>query len=530
MTYLSLIIPFISYILFARARLLRYLHILQQDDYDNNRFLRWMFSSFSFDKRLSFAIFVVWGIGYSFSEIDNFVLISFASLLMFGQSLLEVDPRTSAKKKLVLTNRAKRILFLSMCLSLLLAAAISFYLPIWGWVIAIQMVPFLLVLANFLLQPVEQNYRSQFKKEAQDILFEVDPEVVSVTGSFGKTSVKHLVGHVLSLNARTLMTPGSVNTEMGVSRIIREQLKPGTQFFVTEMGAYGRGSIERLCKFTPPDIGIITAIGPAHLERFKTLKNTAKAKFELAEAVFKKESGKMIIHAQAMDYGKDFDFVAENRDKILVVGSTDEADVFILDRIQNNDGIQVNIRWLNNEYILTSPVYGYHHADNMALAFATAMAVGIEPEKAIIALKSAPQIQHRLEVKKHDDNTIYIDDAFNSNPEGFKSAVDLMKQLTPNGSRSILVTPGIVELGKDHDKVHSDLADHVKDKADIVLVVSPNRIPTFVSVLKESQSVDVHEFSTFTDADVWLRSNVVPGDVVLIENDLPDLFNDRLKL
>jgi len=530
MDLIAIAVACIGFLFFAYRRLLRYLHMLQQDDYNNKRFIKWMFSSGSIDKYLS-AILIVIAVGAFFlrDSVDHSWISVGIGVLFLGWSFIESDPRTAAKKKLVLTKRAKRILYAGLGVCLLVAVVVGSVFGVYGWAIAVQLIPFALCDGNLLLRPFEKKIQNRFRGEAVEKLNSVSPKVVSVTGSFGKTSVKHIVGHVLTLNAKALMTPGSVNTEMGVSRIIREQLNPGTQFFVTEMGAYGIGSIERLCKFTPPDVGIITAIGAAHLERFGSLENTAKAKFELAESVLAEPDGLMILHESVMKYGNNFDFVTSNRDRVTVVGDSSESDLVITRRQQTADGLEIDITWQGEPYSLFSVLYGSHHGDNMALAFATAAVVGIDPKKIVASLKSAPQIKHRLEVKKQPDGTVYIDDAFNSNPKGFEAAMRLMKKITPDTSRSILVTPGIVELGHDHDSVHKNLGKLAAEMADVVVAVNPVRVPTFVEALNNA-GIELVEFDSFAEADVWLRSNVVPGDVVLIENDLPDLFNEPLNI
>jgi len=531
MHLLSVVLFLIGFTIFGYRRLLRYLHMLQQDDYNNNRFLNWMFTSRSIDKKLSLVVLGLGVLAFIFRNSDNsYLFIGAFGLVLLGWSFLETDPREAAKKKLVVTQRAKRILFVGLGFNVLVALLIVLFAPAFLWVLAIQAIPFLLCLGNISLRPYEANIQKGFREEAQAALASVNPKVISVTGSFGKTSVKHIVGHVFSLNTKTLMTPGSVNTEMGVSRILREELQPSCKYFVTEMGAYGIGSIARLCKFTPPDIGIITAIGAAHLERFGSLENTAKAKFELAEAVLAKPEGQMILHDSVMVYGDKFDFIQNNRDRVTVVGSSKDSDIVISRRSQTVDGLEIDLEYKGVTYSLFAVLFGEHHGDNMALAFATAVVVGLDPEKVVASLKSAPQIKHRLEVKKQPDGTVYIDDAFNSNPKGFEAAMGLMKKITPAGSKSILVTPGIVELGDEHDRVHTGLAVKAAELADVVLAVNPSRIPTFVGALSDDASTELVQFETFLEADAWLRANVTAGDVVLIENDLPDLFNDPLDI
>src|ERR1700683_3694665 len=154
--------------------------------------------------------------------------------------------------------------------------------------------------------------------------------VIAVTGSYGKTSVKHILGHVLETAAPTLITPGSVNTAMGIARVIRERLQPHHRYFVVEMGAYGPGSIRRLCALTPPKMGIVTAIGMAHYERFKSLEAVAAAKFELAEAVAA-NGGKTIAAADVLAFAAPRRFAAAHPDLLLAVGSEANAGVTVSD-------------------------------------------------------------------------------------------------------------------------------------------------------------------------------------------------------
>ena len=180
-------------------------------------------------------------------------------------------------------------------------------MPLWA-------VPFTLVLGNILMMPLESRTQRKFWTEAHTKLKRLRPMVIGITGSFGKTSVKHILGHILSMHARTLYTPGSVNTVMGNTRIIREQLKPGVRYFIAEMGAYGIGSIKRLCDLTPPDFGILTTIGEAHYERFKSLETVAQAKFELSEAVIAKD-GKMIVGEEVLAQQYAVDYMNAHRDQ-----------------------------------------------------------------------------------------------------------------------------------------------------------------------------------------------------------------------
>ncbi|MBV8060606.1 MAG: hypothetical protein JO253_03660 [Alphaproteobacteria bacterium] len=194
-------------------------------------------------------------------------------------------------------------------------------------------------------------------------------------------------------------------------------------------------------------------------------------------------------------------------------------------------GLTLSLTWCGMTYALQVPLFGKHHADNVALAFVAAATLGIAPEKIVYALRTVPQIKHRLEVKKQGDMTL-IDDAFNSNPRGFAEAVDVMALLASAGQgRAILVTPGLVELGERHDQVHHDLGVHAAQKSDVVLAIAPDRIPDFITAIQQTApGKTLLLMPTMAAALAWVRDNARASDVVLLENDLPDLYEARLSL
>ncbi len=187
--------------------------------------------------------------------------------------------------------------------------------------------------------PNETAVQKRFWSEAHQKLLSLKPTIVGITGSYGKTSTKHLLGHILEMQAPTLITPGSVNTPMGIARVVRERLAAHHRFFVCEMGAYGPGSIERLCRLAPPDVAVITAIGMAHYERFKTLDTVARTKFELAEAVAEK-NGTVILAEQVLEFEYAKDFRRRYNEKTIVVGTEEDCALRIGSATQTENGIQ----------------------------------------------------------------------------------------------------------------------------------------------------------------------------------------------
>lgn len=531
--------------LVAYRRLRRYLHLFQQDDYDGPRLLSWIVATRSFDWKLSGALLLL-GLGWLAAEetVPPGLWLAAMAICFLAAAAREPNPLIEAKKPLVLTKRARALLHVSFALIvgsglIILATSMqptsSFLAPrAISWTLyylaTMQLMPLSLLAANGLLRPWEMRAQQRFWNEAKERLRDVQPEVIGVTGSFGKTSVKHLLGHVLALNARGFITPGSVNTPMGIARVIREALPDGCTHFVVEMGAYGLGSISKLCELTPPSIGVITAIGEAHYERFRTLDTVTRAKFELAEATLRKDRGLIVVHESVLEQPYARQFVSANRSRVIVCGSKKDADVRIQSCEQRPDGLSIVLETQAGMHRLNVPVFGDHQAGNIAIVFGVSLALALPAQRVAVALRSAPQVAHRLEVSQLEDGSIFVDDAYNSNPEGFRSALALVDRLSDGQRRRVLLTPGLVELGERHDAIHLELGRLASRHVDVAIVVRSDRIPTFVAGLRENATCEVVTLGSLRDAQAWLRLHQTCNDVVLVENDLPDLYERGLTL
>lgn len=545
---LNIILPFLPALilaagvgLFAFKRGLVYLHIFQQEEYDGPRFVGWIQKNRAFDTRAS-ALLIIAEAGRMALAVmlpplaDAWVLpitciyaaALSVSFMMIGR--MHTDPRFVGKKKLVMTARAQRIFMVaSGLLAVLVVMLVANHAPFWLWVLAAQAIPFMLVLGNLCLQPLETVTQKRLLAEAQTKLRTLKPTVIGVSGAFGKTSTKHILTHILSSLAPTLMTPGSINTPMGITRVIREQLGPHHRYFLSEMGAYHKGSIARICDLVDPDMGILVSLGNAHLERFGSLDAIAETEGELPAYVAAK-GGISIIGPTALDFAYPTQLVAQHRPLMRVVGTDATADLAITSQTQTAQGLVVEITWQGQAYTLRAPLFGAHHATNMALAFAAAASLDMPPALILQALTTTPQTRHRLEVLPQAGGTTLIDDAYNSNPQGFKAALDILSLLgVENQGRRILITPGMVELGAEHDMLHADVGAYAARHVDVFLPVVPTRIHSMVDAFKaHAPNTPVIPCATFADAQAWLAANTRAGDVILLENDLPDLYEQKL--
>lgn len=561
---------------FAAARGTALMMFFQQEEYDNPRFVTWFREKRAFDITASMW-FITAAIlsallqsDLTAAALEMLPQLVIAPLFMLIAGVLHGVARSAAamrdnKKPLVRTDRVKRILRLYHLLVILLIAAAFFMASLapvgstysvsynesaaswldrleflslshdWRFsalaalaILVAQALPFLIIAANKLLEPIEERIKSRFRDEAVEKFNRLAPTVVAITGSFGKTSTKHILAHILQAAAPTLATPGSVNTEMGITRVIREQLTPEHQYFIVEMGAYGPGSIARLCRLTPPNVSLVTAVGAAHYERFKTLETVAKAKFEIAEAVFK-NGGRAIVSTDGIPehlLQERLSAVPGDYIQAGATGNLQAGDLRLKDYGLTPEGLKITLIEDGEEHVLVVPLYGRHQAGNVVMAVATARVLGLPWAAIKGSLATVPQIRYRLEVSRTDGAPTIINDAYNSNPIGFAAALDCLDVLVKEGGRRILVTPGMIELGALHEAEHERLGRMTAKQTDVVCVVTPDRIPSYVRGLEAENdgSTTVMTFSTQDDAETWVKNHWQPADAVLFENNLPDLY------
>lgn len=526
---------FASVIIFTILRLSLYCQFFQQEEYTARRFFDVILNGFHLvDKKLTLVLLIGLGV---FAFWDNDIARGIFMMVAFlGFAALHLKYFKQAKKPLVYTSRVKRILTAANIIALI-AYCYVWMLPegvfeLLGHMAFIQMIPLFLVAGNWALIPYEKYNQKKFYNEAVATLKKLNPMVIGITGSYGKTSVKHILNHVLNQAVPTLATPGSVNTVMGIARIIRERLTPHHKVFIAEMGAYGVGSIKRLCDFCPPDHGILTAVGVAHYERFKSVDQVAKAKFELFEAVAAR-GGNFVINTDQVD-GDYIKRYAPSYEQGLILTSSnpdyDGAWFKVLSSETTAEGAFIRLQIGTDVYDITAPLYGQHQTMNIVAAIALALSIGMPIETIVAALKTTPQITHRLEVKHFVDGPSVIDDAYNSNPSGFEDALNVLSVLAKaKGGRAILVTPGMVELGALHDKEHARLGKKAAEICDEIVLIGAGRIPTFAQAVKDSGKM-YHYFDSFAQAKAWLNQESKIKDVILYENDLPDLYENSVRL
>lgn len=512
----------------------RDIHIFQQNSYRPERYMRWLKKNLMPAWRMADAMSLILMVSALLKPLVAGILISVVLIVK-----MIIQWKTKYKKPLVFTKRVWRLYtcvgilalagsvpfcldtylgvssFSGLSSSIRLAVSVMLLISIFSWIV--------LLIAAYVMTPVEKHINDGFRKDAMNRLASMpDLKIIGITGSFGKTSTKHYLHRILSEKYDTLMTPGSFNTPMGVIRTIREQMKPYHEIFICEMGAKQKGDIKEICDIVHPQMGIITAVGPMHLETFHSIENVRATKFELADAL--PADGLVVVN-------DDFEYCA-NRPvgnvpcKRYAVVRTGNADFTVDDVRYTADGTDFTVKGKDgSELRLHTRLIGECNISNLMAATIVALRLGVEPERVRYAVSQIEQVEHRLNVKRTAGGVTIIDDAFNSNPEGSRMAVDALSRFT--GGRRIIVTPGMIELGDKEFELNRALGRHIAESLDVAIIVGQYNREALLKGIDDAGKMpecDVVPVSTFTEAQQYLSTFLRPGDTVLYENDLPDTF------
>ncbi len=396
-------------------------------------------------------------------------------------------------------------------------------------VVAALAVPLLVDLACAVAAPFERRASTSFVDQASRRLHAVNPTIVAITGSFGKTSTKNHVAHIVKAARSVVATPASFNNRAGLARAVNEHLAEGTEVFVAEMGTYGPGEIADLCRWCPPDIAVITAIGPVHLERFGSEDRIVAAKAEIIE------------HAQRVVLPVDDSRLAALADAATAAGkrvyrcsTTDRtADVCVVatpgEKGRSCVSVLVEGKLVGEE--LSVPTGA--QPTNLASAVAVALALDIEPALIVDRLHDLPSVDHRLAAVESPSGVVILDDTYNANPAGAGAALRALVAAATGGAdrpagvrRLAVVTPGMVELGARQFEENRRFASAAVGVAtDLVIVGRTNRRALEAGALAvDGARADVTLVRDRGQAVDWVRSHLASGDAVLYENDLPDHY------
>lgn len=386
---------------------------------------------------------------------------------------------------------------------------------------ALYLTPLLVPLSNIINKPIEKSIQNWYINDAKKKLADMPSlHKVGITGSYGKTSMKFYLSELLSSQYETLKTPESFNTPMGVTITIRRDMKPTHQYFICEMGARRVHEIKELCEIAHPHDGIITSVGPQHLETFGSIDNVVNTKFELADSV-QAAGGKIylngdneLIRAKAPQYKNAVTYGLQEGNDWRA------ADISVSDK-----GTEFTVISPSGETCrFGTKLLGEHNVQNILGAIAYANGTGISLEKLILPVKRIAAVPHRLQLLDKGNGVTFIDDAYNSNPNGCRAALNVLGLFD---ACRILVTPGMVELGAKQEELNFEFGQEAAKACDYIVLVGKNQtVPIYNGIKDAGYDMDkVYVADTLNEALTKVQAyQTDKKKIVLLENDLPDNY------
>lgn len=423
----------------------------------------------------------------------------------------------SNKTPLVFTHRVLRLFAGNFVIKLLiLLLFFGFVRVFWAdFVFIICMLIFspMIVVATFaIMQPIENLIKKRFIQKAKKKLKSCVCKTVAITGSYGKTSTKNILYQILKQDFDVCASPKSFNTPMGVCKTILEQLKETDDFLIVEFGARRLGDIDELAKMVGVDFGIITPLGSCHLETFGSLENIENAKFELCE------NTKNAVVFNGKSKGSQKLYERFDRKKYLVCKEGSFA--YAKDVVCKSGGSSFTLVLDGKTLSCSTNLLGKSNIDNIVVAAAMAYVLGQSMYGIKKGIENLQPTAHRLELIKGFSNV--IDDSYNSNFDGFIQALEVLSSFE---GRKIVVSPGIVELGKAQYDTNKKVAQEVSRVADIFVIMNEtNKTALTDGAMMSKKQPKIFYANTRTQQKELLKNIIKKGDVVLFENDLPDNF------
>ena len=526
--FLLSLLPFIIYVCIKTKKCF---HMLQQNWYnDGNRYIKWIFNN----KTKVFLNVDILFLGLFILLLFNSMIgmISFGVIyVLFSVVYYSFLKKEQVKKPLNFTKRVRRLSYTTSVIYLIFILIMYFnfkeklliyYYLILGFLVYLDY--FIVYLANIINKPIEKCVFLYYKNKAIKKLKGLNNlKVIGITGSYGKTSSKNILNDILNVKYDSFATPKNFNTTYGLILSINNYLDKFSDYFIAEMGAFRRGEIKELCDLVHPTYGILTKIGTAHLDSFGSLENIQKGKFELIESLPKDGIG--VLNG---DDELQVNYKLKNTCKIVFIGIDNEnVDVRATNIKLTSSGTTFDciFKGDKNKYKFETRLLGKANIYNILAGIALGRELGIDIDRLILGVKKVNSVEHRLELKKYGNINI-IDDAYNSNPVGSKMAVEVLGMMP---GKKIIVTPGMIELADKEYELNKLLGTYIADVCDEVILIGKEQTkPIYDGLIeKKYDEKKIHILNDVKLAFPLMQKLSDKETYVLLENDLPDIFNEK---
>ncbi|MCF6276524.1 MAG: UDP-N-acetylmuramoyl-tripeptide--D-alanyl-D-alanine ligase [Candidatus Magasanikbacteria bacterium] len=377
--------------------------------------------------------------------------------------------------------------------------------------------PFIFILTSIILWPFSVLLKNYYIKKATEKMRNYKRlKVVGITGSYGKTTVKVFLSQILEKKFNVIHTPKNINTEMGIAKFILQTDFSSYDIFVVEMGSYGKGEIKIMTKITKPTVGILTTIIEQHLVLFKTIKNIQHAKFELLHAIPKKG-----ISIANIDNEYIKELLPKVRSKVRTFGANleNKPNCLIKKVIETEKGIEINFKINKENWKITSPILGKHQAYNLGASILAAVSFGVDKKNIIEACSKITVPDRTMKLMRYG-KSIIIDDSYNSNPVGFKTALKTL-EIFNNSYTKIVIAKGMFELGRKTKEKHKEVGEYMTKYADKIILTTKKPAHLFEAGINEKE-VKMYYKLDKKKLTRYIKKLKQNKNVILLEHRLPE--------
>lgn len=514
----------------------RLLQMLQLTGYKFKSYLKWFSETkcsyvsrlfmLSFLSALSMTLTNVLLEDFFVGKLHVFSYCSIIFYLLFCSMFIINLFNAKQKTPLKYTRRMKRLVVVYTVIVAIVTFVVEYvgfrFVPLisFGFISVVPLfLPLCVFLAYFITYPIEKIISNSFIKKAKKKLkSQKNVKVIGITGSYGKTSVKNILSTILSGKYKVCPTPASYNTPLGLAKTILSNLDDEDEIFIAEMGAKQLGDIKELCDMVNPEIGIITGIGNQHYLTFGSVENIIKTKGELADFITNRH-GKLFINTDA-DLSKT---LFEKHPEAVSVSLNDN--IFgISDIITEKDGSSFVMSYGGKSLKCKTILLGKHNISNIILACTVAVELGLSLEEIVKGVEKLRTVPHRLEIIKSSSSYTIIDNSYNSSVQGSEASLDVLSKFK---GKKFIITPGIVELGKEQFNANFEFGKKMARVCDYVIIDSMINFEAISSGLDFAgfEKTKVLQAGSLSQAVKVLNTLIEADDVVLFENDLPDNYS-----
>ena len=535
--YVAIFLSIFNAVLLIKASY-KFFQIFQVSNYHIGSFFNWVFNSkqkfLSRIFMLSFlstsCLFVTNTIFYNFKDVR---LLSYLGLLFyfyFTSVFVNNTYSSPQKKKLTYTKRMVRLMtlcFLIFFVFTFLFMLISYkYTNIFTFtIIALTplLIPVIIPLCNIIMYPFEMLVQNHYLKLATKKL-QSRPDLIriGITGSYAKTSTKDILKTILKEKYNVCFTPNSYNTPMGIAKTINKRLTDEDQIFICEMGATYKMDIAKLVKIVDPSITVLTGVANQHLATFKSLENVIETKYEIVK--YSKPGTICVFNGNNSITYDLYNRTINDKQKILIKNDDENSFCRAENIVYTPEYSTFDLVLENSRYHVKTNLHGSFSVENLLMAVAVSSSLGLSPEQIISGIEKCEQSEHRLFVKKLDNDITVIDDSFNANEYGTQRAIEYLSLY--KDKRKIVMTPGLVDLGKREKEINYLFGKKISAVADLCIIVNLNAREELVKGLKDGgfDESNIILCDTLHDAQKKMPEILSAGDVILMCNDLPDNY------